>query len=68
MTEKAKSGHVTTAASLAELFSVLFFHKSGMILDPKNAKNLNSDRLVLSGGHACQVLYAAWAESGIIPK
>jgi len=32
-----------------------------MKIDPKNGKNLNNDKLVLSIGHACPILYAIWA-------
>lgn len=27
----------------------------------------SSDRLILSKGHACPILYAAWAEAGLFP-
>ena len=34
------------------------------IKDPLNA---NSDRFILSKGHAAPILYAAWAEAGLFP-
>jgi transketolase len=33
----------------------------------KNPCNANSDRFVLSKGHAAPVLCAAWHEAGLIP-
>lgn len=45
--------------------AALFF--GGMKFDPKHPKNPNSDRFVLSKGHAAPLLYAAWAEAGYIP-
>ncbi len=44
--------------------ATLFFKV--MQYDPKNADNPHSDRFILSKGHAAPVLYAAWAEAGII--
>src|SRR4029077_8696087 len=35
-----------------------------MRFDPKNPKNPDSDRFILSKGHAAPLLYAAWAEAG----
>ena len=32
--------------------------------EPKGAAN---DRFILSKGHAAPVLYAAWAEAGVVP-
>jgi transketolase len=37
-----------------------------MRYDPQNAKHPNNDRFILSKGHAAPLLYAAWAEAGII--
>src|SRR5436309_3297178 len=64
-TTEAGSGHPSTCCSAADIMSALFF--GGMPYDVKNAKNPNNDRFVLSKGHAAPVLYAAWAEAGIIP-
>jgi transketolase len=46
--------------------AALFF--SVMSYDPKNPKTPNTDRFVLSKGHAAPLLYAAWAEAGLFPK
>jgi Transketolase, N-terminal subunit len=35
---------------------------------PSKPKAANSDRFVLSKGHAAPLLYAAWAEAGLFPK
>jgi len=63
-TTKAGSGHPTTCMSAAEIMSVLFFHE--MKWDPKDSENPYADRFILSKGHAAPVLYAAWAEAGVI--
>ena len=65
MTTHAGSGHPSTCCSAADIMAALFF--GGMNFDPKNPKNPNSDRFVLSKGHGAPVLYAAWAEVGHIP-
>ncbi len=46
--------------------AALFFGQ--MRFDPQDVANEDSDRFVLSKGHAAPVLYAAWAEAGIIPR
>src|SRR4030095_3670801 len=63
-TAEAGSGHPTSCMSAAEIVSALFFRV--MRYDPADAKNPNNDRFILSKGHAAPVLYAAWAEAGII--
>jgi len=64
-TSEAGSGHPTSCCSAAEVVSALFFAE--MRYDPRDPKNPHNDRFVLSKGHAAPVLYAAWAEAGIIP-
>ena len=64
-TSEAGSGHPSSCCSAADIVSVLFF--SVMRYDPKNPKLPNSDRFVLSKGHAAPLLYAAWAEAGLFP-
>jgi transketolase len=39
-----------------------------MRYDPKNPRNPNNDRFVLSKGHAAPLLYAAWAEVGLLDR
>ena len=65
-TSEAGSGHPSSWCSAADIVAVLFF--SVMRYDPKNPKLPNSDRFVLSKGHAAPLLYAAWAEAGLFPK
>ncbi|MCI0419599.1 MAG: transketolase, partial [Acidobacteria bacterium] len=64
-TAEAGSGHPTSCMSAADVVATLFFHV--MRYDPQDAKHPNNDRFILSKGHAAPVLYAAWAEAGIIP-
>jgi len=65
-TSEAGSGHPSSCCSAADIVATLFF--SVMRYDPKNPKAPNSDRFVLSKGHAAPLLYAAWAEAGLFPK
>jgi transketolase len=65
-TTAAGSGHPTSCMSAAELVAGTFFY--AMKIDPKNPNSPDSDRFVLSKGHAAPVLYAALAESGVFPE
>ena len=65
-TTAAGSGHPSSCCSAADLMAAIFF--SEMRYDPRNAANPDNDRFVLSKGHAAPVLYAAWAEAGIISR
>src|SRR5438874_3847747 len=65
-TTAAGSGHPTSCFSMADITSALFF--SEMRFDPKNPHLADSDRFVLSKGHAAPVLYAAWAEAGAFDR
>ena len=66
-TTQAGSGHPTSCCSAADIVATLFF--SVMRFDPKNPRNPDNDRFVLSKGHAAPLLYAAWAEAGLFePK
>jgi transketolase len=64
-TTAAGSGHPTSCMSMAELIAGIFFY--AMKFDPKNPNSPDSDRFVLSKGHAAPILYAALAESGVFP-
>ena len=59
-------GHAGGAVSIAEILAVLYFRE--MRYDPKNPDWADRDRFVLSKGHGCPALYAAFAEAGIIPE
>src|SRR5665213_1303988 len=51
---------------MADVFTVLYFHT--LRHDPKNPGWEDRDRLVLSNGHICPVLYAAMAYAGYFAK
>src|SRR5262245_65632185 len=65
-TSEAGSGHPTSCCSAADLVAALFFAE--MRFDPANPRNPDSDRFVLSKGHAAPILYAAWAEAGAFDR
>ena len=64
MTTQARSGHPTTCSSSAELMACLFFDE--MRYNIENAFDWSNDEFVLSKGHAAPILWAAYAEAGII--
>lgn len=55
-TTYASSGHPTSCLSCAEIMSVLFFSEMD-----------EYDEFILSKGHAAPILYACYAEAGVIP-
>ena len=63
LTESA-SGHPGGSLSIADIMSVLFFDE--MNIDPKDPKNPDRDRFVLSKGHAAPVLYSTLARRGYL--
>ncbi len=65
-TSEVGSGHPTSCCSAAEIMTALFFGQ--MQFDPADPGNEQNDRFVLSKGHAAPVLYAAWAEAGVIDR
>jgi transketolase len=65
MTTAAGSGHPTTCLSAADLAACLFFGE--MRFNPRNPSDPANDEFVLSKGHAAPLLWAAYAEAGIIP-
>jgi transketolase len=64
-TTAAGSGHPTSCCSAADIMAALFF--GHMKYDPKNPRYYNNDRFILSKGHAAPLLYATWAENGVVP-
>jgi len=62
---EAKSGHTAGALGLADIFTYLYFHE--LKHDPKKPNWEYRDRLVLSNGHTCPVLYATLAHAGYFP-
>ena len=65
-TAEAGSGHPTSCCSAAEIVAALFFAQ--MRFDPARPHDPDSDRFVLSKGHAAPLLYAAWAAAGAFPR
>ena len=61
----AGSGHTAGPLGMADVFTVLYFHT--LRQDPKNPGWDGRDRLVLSNGHICPVLYATMAHAGYFP-
>jgi transketolase len=65
MTTAAGSGHPTTCLSAADLAACLFFRE--MRWNAKDPNDLANDEFVLSKGHAAPLLWAVYAEAGLIP-
>ncbi len=65
MLVEAGSGHTAGPLGMADVFTALYFHI--LKQDPKNPGWPERDRLVLSNGHICPVLYAAMAHAGYFP-
>lgn len=66
MLQKAGSGHSASALALADLFAVLYGRV--LRLGGRGVAWRSRDRLLMSNGHACPVLYAALAHYGFIPE
>jgi transketolase len=65
MIYRAKSSHIGSSFSIAELLAVLY--TDVLRLDPQNPEWPGRDRFILSKGHACAALYVALAERGFFP-
>lgn len=66
MLVEAKSGHPAGSLGMADIFCALYF--SSMRHDPAKPGWPERDRLVLSNGHICPVLYASLAHAGYFPR
>lgn len=66
MLVEAGSGHTAGSLGMADVFTALYFH--ALNHKPDNPGWNERDRLVLSNGHICPVLYAAMAHSGYFPE
>lgn len=65
MLVEAGSGHSAGPLGMADIFSALYF---GILNhNPKNPSWPDRDRLILSNGHICPVLYATLANAGYFP-
>jgi len=62
---EAGSGHTAGPLGMADIFTAFYFHILNH--DPKNPEWEDRDRLILSNGHICPILYAAMAHSGYFP-
>ncbi len=62
----AGAGHPGGSLGIADIMAYLYFEE--MNVDPKNPKDPNRDRFVMSKGHCGPALYAALAEKGFFPK
>lgn len=62
---EAGSGHTAGALGMADIFTALYFH----ILhhNPQRPDWHERDRVILSNGHICPVLYATLAHAGYFP-
>lgn len=65
MLVEAGSGHTAGPLGMADIFTALYFYI--MHHDPSNLTWKNRDRLILSNGHICPVLYATMAHAGYLP-
>ena len=65
MLMEAKSGHTAGPLGMADIFTLLYFHV--LRHDPENPSLEDRDRLILSNGHICPVLYATMAHAGYFP-
>jgi transketolase len=65
MITAAKSGHPGGSLSAVEMMVTLFFDV--MRHDPANPSWADRDRIILSKGHACPVLYSVMAQAGYTP-
>lgn len=63
---EAKSGHTGGPLGMADVFAALYFHV--LRVDPKKPNWAERDRLVLSCGHICPVLYATLARRGFCSR
>ena len=65
MTHRAKSSHVGTSLSMADVLAVLY---GGVLrVDSRRPDWPDRDRFILSKGHGCAGLYAVLAECGFFP-
>lgn len=63
---EAESGHSAGALGMADVFATLYF---GVLKhNPLKPNWPERDRVILSNGHICPVLYATLAEAGYFPK
>ena len=62
----AKAGHPGGSLSAADIYTFLYFEE--LNIDPKNPKDPDRDRFVLSKGHTAPGLYSTLAHRGYFPE
>src|SRR3989338_6293165 len=62
---EAGSGHTGGPLGMTDIFTALYFHV--LNIDPKKPDWIDRDRLILSNGHICPVMYATIAHRGFFP-
>jgi len=62
---EAGSGHSAGPLGMADIFASLYFHI--LNINPSIPDDPDRDRVVLSNGHICPVLYATLAQAGFFP-
>ncbi len=65
MLVEAGSGHTAGPLGMADIFTYLYFERLNH--KPKDPLWTDRDRVILSNGHICPVLYATMAHSGYFP-
>lgn len=65
MLVSAGSGHTAGPLGMADIFATLYFHTLNH--NPQKPDWADRDRLVLSNGHICPVLYSTMAHAGYFP-
>ena len=65
MTSRARSSHVGSCLSIADILAVLY--GASLRIDPARPEWSDRDRLIVSKGHAAAITYAALAEAGFFP-
>jgi transketolase len=65
MLVEAGSGHSAGPLGMADIFTALYFNL--LNIDPGKPDWIDRDRVVLSNGHICPVLYATLAHRGFLP-
>lgn len=66
MLDKADSGHVGGAFSIADIVTCLYFQISN--IDPVKPDWEERDFILISNGHVCPIFYAALAKKGFFSK
>ena len=66
MSNRAKAAHLASSLSCIDIIATLYYSILNII--PKNYKDLNRDRFILSKGHAATALYVVLANKGFFNK